>query len=64
MLELARAKYKHFEVLDGLRTHDSGEVTGALQADIARGENDDRWAEEKAKPDRGMSCMTRPSYAP
>jgi DNA-binding GntR family transcriptional regulator len=47
-LELASAKHKHFEVLEGLRTRDSAKAKAALQADIAWGELMVDWLEKKA----------------
>lgn len=45
--ELASAKHKHFEVLEGLRTRDSTKAKDALQADIAWGELMIDWLEKK-----------------
>ncbi|MBD9613688.1 MULTISPECIES: GntR family transcriptional regulator [Pseudomonas] len=45
--ELASAKHKHFEVLDGLRTRDSAKAKDAMQADIAWGELMIDWLEKK-----------------
>jgi DNA-binding GntR family transcriptional regulator len=45
--ELASAKHKHFEVLEGLRTRDSDKANHEMQADIAWGELMIEWLEKK-----------------